>query len=449
MRYFLRNGRIWTNDGDLIDKGTILVEGNEIKAVKPTDELKVSPGGSDEVLNCKGKLIIPGMVNAHTHLYSTLARGLPLPDYSPENLSEVLTGLWWKLDRNLDEEAVRTSARIGGMELIKNGVTTIFDHHSSPGHTAGSLRVIEEEVVEKLGLRSSLCYEVTDRNGQEEARRGIRENLDWLSAVSNRDDDLTAGQFGLHASFSLSSETLEEVGSYLEDLDTGIHIHLAEGREDQEDSLGKYGTRVVNRLDNYGLLDEKSVLAHGIHLSEPEKKILLEKDSFLVHNPRSNMNNGAGVADLEGLIGRGLRVGLGNDGFGFSMIDEFRAALLLQKIYHGSPNILGPDAVGETLFTQNYNLAETAFGIKVGKLKRGYKADLVVMDYPSPTPLTGENFFSHLFFGISGNNYEVETVFVDGNPLMKYSKLVGVEEREEYQNAREISARLWEELKDN
>ncbi len=448
MSYFLSGARIWTNDGSLIEDGTIVIEGDEITTVEPDRELDIEPDESDEVIDCSGKLIVPGMVNSHTHLYSTLSRGLALPGYSPENLSEVLTGLWWKLDRKLNEESVRTSARIGAMEYIKNGVTTIFDHHSSPNHMENSLQLIKEEAVDNLGLRSSLCYEVTDRNGREEAEKGIRENLDWLSVVSNRDDDLTAGQFGLHASFTLSSETLEEVSSYLEDLDTGIHIHLAEGREDQEDSLGNYGTRVVNRLNHFGLLDEKAILAHGIHLSEPEKQILAERNPFVVYNPRSNMNNAAGVTDVAGLLDRGVRVGLGNDGLGFNMIDEFRDALLLQKIYHGSPSTLGLEGIGKTLFDYNYDLASSAFGINLGKLVPGQKADLAVVDYPSPTPVKQDNFFGHLFFGVGGNNYDVETVFIDGKPVMRGSSLVGIEEEQEYRRAREVSERLWNRLQE-
>ncbi len=445
MRYFLSGGRIWTNDGELFEDGELVIEDDKITSVGP-EESDLEPDESDELIDCSDKLIMPGMVNSHSHLYSTLSRGLVLPEYSPENLSEVLTGLWWKLDRKLNEEAIRTSARIGGLEFIKNGVTTIFDHHSSPNHTENSLRLIKDEVVDNLGMRASLCYEVTDRNGEEETQQGIRENLNWLSIVSNRDDDLTAGQFGLHASFTLSSETLEEVSSYLEDLDTGIHIHLAEGREDQEDCLGNYGTRVVNRLNNYGLLDEKAILAHGIHLSEPEKEILAEKDPFLVYNPRSNMNNAAGVTDVSGLLDRGVRVGLGNDGLGFNMIDEFRDALLLQKIYHGSPSTLGLEDTGRTLFEYNYDLAEAAFGTRLGKLIPGHKADLVVVDYPTPTPIEANNLFGHLFFGVGGDNYDVETVFIDGEPVLRDSSPVGIAEEEEYDRAREVSTRLWKRL---
>ncbi|MEF8850163.1 MAG: putative aminohydrolase SsnA [Candidatus Bipolaricaulota bacterium] len=447
MSYLLDGGTIWTNNGELIEDGRILIENGEIAQAGSSEEIADLPEDEGETIDCSRKLLTPGFVNAHTHLYSTLARGLVLPNYSPENLSEVLTGLWWKLDRKLDREATRTSARIGAIELLKNGVTTVFDHHSSPSHTEGSLQLIEEEVVEKIGLRSSLCYEVTDRNGRGEAQQGIRENLDWLSAVSNRNDDLTSGQFGLHASFTLSSDSLEEVSSYLEDLETGIHIHLAEGREDQDDSLNQYGERVVTRLDNHGLIDEHAILAHGIHLSEPEKDLLADRDPFLVHNPRSNMNNGAGVADVEGLLNRGLSVGLGNDGLGFSMIDEFRATLLLQKLYHGSPSFMGLEDVGRMLFEDNYKLAEDAFGIKLGKLSPGYKADIVVINYPSPTPITEENFLGHLFFGTSGNNYEVETVFVDGEPVLRDSELVGLNESDIYRDARKVSERLWKRLK--
>lgn len=445
MRYVVNGGAIWDNDGSLIRNGTIIVE--EDKITKVDDTASIEPRPTDETIDCKGKLIIPGMVNAHTHLYSTLSRGLILPGYSPDNFLEILRGLWWKLDRNLSEETIKVSALIGGIEFLKNGVTTIFDHHSSPGNTPGSLKIIEEALIEKLGLRSSLCYEVSDRNGKDETELGIRENLNWLSRVSNREDDMAAGQFGLHASFTLSTETLEEVGSYLSDIDAGIHIHTAEGQEDQQDALKNYGTRVVSRLNNYNLLNKKSIVVHGIHLSESEKDLLADLDSTLVHNPRSNMNNAVGVADLPGMLRRDISVALGNDGMGFDMIQEFQTANLLEKIYLSDPNALAVDKIGDMLFKNNYQLANNSFGIQIGKIKPDYKADFVVMDYQSPTPLKYENFYGHLLYGFSGNNHKVETVFIDGKPVMRDSVIHGVNEKEIYQNARELASSLWEKVR--
>lgn len=445
MSYLLHGGTIWDNDGSIIRDGAIVIEGEEISEVSTAEE--VDPTNHAETLDCDGKLIIPGLVNAHTHLYSTLSRGLVLPGHSPENFLDILRGLWWKLDRNLTEETIKISALIGGIEFLKNGVTTVFDHHSSPGATPESLTLIKDQLIDKLGMRSSLCYEVSDRNGREETQLGIRENLDWLSFVSNNEDHLAGGQFGLHASFTLSTETLEEVASYTEDLDVGIHIHLAEGLEDQQDSLANYGNRVVNRLDNFNLIDQNSILVHGIHLSEPEKNLLGERKPILVHNPRSNMNNAVGVTDLRGLFERDIDVALGNDGMGFDMITEFQAANFLQKIHHGTPNPIDLIQMGSTLFKNNYELATDTFSVEMGKISPGYKADLVVIDYPQPTPLTEENVYGHFIYGFSGNNHRVETVFVNGEKVLADSSVVGFDESEAYERARNLSSSLWKRIK--
>ncbi len=445
MTYLLYGGNIWNNDGSVIPNGAVVIDGDEITRVGSAGD--VEPNNYDNTIDCSKGLVIPGLVNAHTHIYSTLSRGLILPGDPPENFLEVLTGLWWKLDRNLTEESIKVSALVSGMELLKNGVTTVFDHHSSPGATPGSLKTISEELVGEIGLRGSLCYEVSDRNGEEEKNMGIRENLDWLSYVSNRNDGMVGGQFGLHASFTLSSDTLEEIASYVEDLNVGIHVHLAEGLEDQQDSLSKYGTRVVNRLDSFGLIGPESMLIHGIHLSEPEKNILAERGPTLVYNPRSNMNNAVGVTDLPGMFRRGIDVGLGNDGMGLDMMAEFQAGYFLQKIYHGDPNPLDLTRFGQALFRHNYDLAERTFGAKVGKIAPGYKADIAVLNYQSPTPVSPDNIYGHFLYGFSGNNHPAETVFVDGQPILQDSEVVGINEEEVYERARDLTRTLWERVK--
>ncbi|MBS3812616.1 putative aminohydrolase SsnA [Candidatus Bipolaricaulota bacterium] len=445
MTYLLYGGKIWDNDGSVIQNGAVVIKGDEIVTVDRADKLEQED--YDRTIDCSDKLIIPGLVNAHTHIYSTLSRGLVLPDNPPENFLEILTGLWWKLDRNLTKETIQVSALVAGLEFLKNGVTTVFDHHSSPGATPGSLEIIRDGLVDELGVRSSLCYEVSDRNGKDETDLGIRENLDWLSHVSNSENHMVGGQFGLHASFTLSTNTLEEIASYVEDLDTGVHIHLAEGLEDQQNSLSEYGTRVVNRLDSFGLLRPDSMLVHGIHLAETEKNILAKRAPFIVYNPRSNMNNAVGVADLPGMFRRGIDVGLGNDGMGFDMITEFQAGYFLQKIFQGRPDSIGLPLFGNTLFQNNYELAEETFGVKLGKIVPGYKADIAILDYQAPTPLTQDNVLGHLVYGFSGNNHPVASVFVAGKPVVEDYEVVGVNENEVYKRAQNLARSLWESVK--
>jgi cytosine/adenosine deaminase-related metal-dependent hydrolase len=243
----------------------------------------------------------PGLVNAHHHLYSSLARGMPAPPCAPRTFPEILERVWWRLDRALDLELIRWSALLGALEALEAGTTAIVDHHSSPAAIEGSLDVIAAACAE-VGVRVSCCYEVTDRHGADGARRGLSENVRFLRTGGR-------GYVGAHACSTLSGATLDEVGAAAGELGVGVHIHVAEAASDAEAGA---------RLD--GRAQDDWLLAHCVHLDR-------DLPGTVVHNPRSNLNNAVGYARPA----RFARVVLGTDGIGSDMLEEQRLAFALER----------------------------------------------------------------------------------------------------------------------
>jgi cytosine/adenosine deaminase-related metal-dependent hydrolase len=243
----------------------------------------------------------PGLVNAHHHLYSALARGMPAPARTPQTFLDILELVWWRLDRALDLELIRASARLGALEALEAGTTAIIDHHSSPNAIEGSLDVIADACAE-VGVRAVCCYEVTDRNGLDGAKAGLAENERFLRAGGR-------GFVGAHACFTLSDETLDAVCGLAADLGAGVHIHVAEATDD--DAAGA-------RLDERAR--DSWLLAHAVHLD----RVL---PGTVLHNPRSNLNNAVGY----GRPARFPKVALGTDGIGSDMQEEARLAFALRR----------------------------------------------------------------------------------------------------------------------
>ncbi|HID61805.1 MAG TPA: hypothetical protein EYP49_03520 [Anaerolineae bacterium] len=292
----------------VITDGAILIKGERIADLGPAAEL-VARYPDEERLEAQGKLVMPGLICAHTHFYGAFARGLTIPGQAPQNFPEILERLWWRLDKALWSDDVRYSALVCLIDAIRHGTTTLIDHHASPNVIAGSLDIIAEATLQ-AGVRACLCYEVTDRDGEEKARAGIAENVRFIAEARQRGDPLLAGTFGLHASLTLSDETLEECVGEARDLDAGFHVHVAEDKADVKDSLKKSGLRVVERLNKLGILGPKTIAAHCVHVDAYEIDILRETGTRVVHNPRSNMNNAVGTADVVTMLRRGIEVGI-------------------------------------------------------------------------------------------------------------------------------------------
>jgi len=436
------NGNIvtWTEPNQILEGHEILIQDGLIKAIEPEPVLsQLHP--EEEVLDAQGQLIMPGNICAHTHFYGAFSRGMAIPGEAPKNFYEILASLWWKLDKALDEDGVRYSALTLLIDAIKYGTTTIIDHHASPNFIDGSLDVVYD-AVKASGLRSSLCYEVTDRDGQERALAGIRENVRFIERVEQGEvSPMVKAHFGLHASLTVSDETLEQC--VIENNGrAGFHVHAAEGIVDQEDSLAKHGQRVVERFSDRKVLDEKSILAHGVHLSENEIDLLAQSKSWLTHQPRSNMNNAVGVAPVEKLLQRGVNLCLGNDGFSNAMWQEWFFAYLLQKDHLGDPQAMNGYGVIKIAVNNNSRLATQIWeGLRVGTIEVGAAADIIFVDYHAITPLNAGNLPWHILFGFRDGM--VTMTMAGGKVLMKDRKLLFFDEKEIATKSREIAASTW------
>ena len=435
------NGNLITQDSrlPLIEDGCVAIEDGLIAEVGATADLQRRHPAA-QFVNARGRVIMPGLINTHMHLYSTFARGMALKDEAPENFLEILKRLWWRLDKALTLEDVYLSAMVAMIDCVKNGTTTIFDHHSSPGAVTGSLLRIAE-AARQAGVRSCLCYEVTDREGAEIADQSIEENREFLAHCKQSEDPLVRGLFGLHASFTLSDQTLARCARVAAELDAGFHVHVAEGEADVAQCEREHGKRVVERLHDLGILGSKTIAAHCVHVNSVEIDLLRGSKTNVIHNPESNMANAVGSAPVLEMMRRGVRVGLGTDGYTTDMFESLKVANMLQKHQTGRSDAGWTEAPA-MLFSGNAAIASECFGSPVGKLIPGALADVIVVDYDPPTPLRGANIASHTLFGVSGRS--VITTIIGGRIVMEDRKLLEIDEQEVMAKARVSVEKLWQ-----
>jgi putative selenium metabolism protein SsnA len=434
------NGTLITQDDrlPLIADGCVAIQDGLIAEIGGTADLQRRHPAA-QFVNAHGHVIMPGLINTHMHLYSTFARGMALKDEAPDNFLQILERLWWRLDRALTLDDVYLSAMVALIDCIKNGTTTIFDHHSSPGAVTGSLSRIAE-AARQTGVRSCLCYEVTDRDGAEVADQGIEENRAFLTDCKQSKNSLIHGLFGLHASFTVSDKTMARCTVLAKELDAGFHIHVAEGEADVAQCRREHGKRVVERLRDLGILGSKTIAAHCVHVNDNEIGLLKDSKTNVVHNPESNMANAVGSAPVLEMVGRGVRVGLGTDGYTTDLFESLKVANALQKHRTGQPGA-GWTEVPAMLFSANADLASESFGRPVGKLIPGAHADLIIVDYDPPTPLRASNITGHILFGVSGRS--VETTIIGGRIVMEDRKLLEIDEQEVMAKARASAEKLW------
>lgn len=398
---------------------------------------RIAKAGGGPRHDCSGCLVVPGNVCAHTHLYSALARGMPYALEPPTSFVEILQRVWWRLDRALDEETVRASALVGGMEALLSGTTTLVDHHASPNAIDGSLDVIEESL-RRLGVRSVLCYETSDRDGADRARAGVHENRRFLERVRREGLSLARGMVGAHASFTLSDETLAACTAAAGEFAVGLHVHAAEDAADERDALARDGLRVAARLSRAGALDERTLLAHGVHLDDEETALVRAARCSIAHNARSNMNNSIGRARLQAL---GERVSLGTDGIGSDMFEESRTAFFRLREDDGGT---GGDWPLQRL-AESAHLAGRAFGEPLlGSLQPGAPADLAVLDYAAPAPVHDRSFAGHWVFGLASRH--VRDVMVAGEWAVLDRRLARADQQELAAGALAEAERLWRRL---
>lgn len=443
MNLLIHNVVIFTNDdqNNVLHGHAVAIEGSRIREVGPESKLKEKYSHNQQI-DGAGRLLMPGLINAHMHFYGTFARGLALPK-APSNFAEILSMLWWKLDCSLDAEANYYSALIPAITAVKSGVTAVIDHHASPNAVRGSLDRIEE-ALNLVGLRGVLCYEVSDRDGKEICAQGFEENARYIEKCQkNKEKDpdhLFDAMVGLHASFTLENESLERAAELSHSAKRGCHIHLLEDELDREKTLENYKIGVVERLLEYGILGERSIAAHAIHVNENEIDLLAQSNTIVVHNPQSNMNNAVGRADIVKLLQKDILVGIGTDGMSVDVKPDVRTGNLLHKHDLKDPNV-GWVEIQKMTLKNNPTIFKRVTGQKVGRIEEDYLADLILIDYYPPTPMTNENFWGHFLFGIA--DAMVDTTIVNGKIVMESKQLVNIDEEKIAAESSKCAEGVW------
>lgn len=406
-----------------ITQGNLLVESGTNQGIRFIDDYELHSLGIElEQVDCQGKYATQAFVNAHHHAYSALATGMPQPKEAPENFLEILQKIWWNLDKALTKDMVEISAAVTAIKSAKNGVSFVIDHHASPFAIPGSLKSMAKQF-ESIGMNHLLCYEISDRDGKEIRDEGLQETDDYLSNYP--------GLVGLHAAFTLSDDSLAKARDLARKHLSGVHIHVAEDLFDQQYNKEKYGKTVVERLNDFELLDfDKTILAHCIHIDERERKTIADSKAWVVQNPESNLNNQVGFFNSQGIHNKSL---LGTDGMHSNMIRSAQSAFFAGL---GKDDIDIPKAYHRFRNAHNY-LSENNF--------RGIgDNNLVLFDYNSATPLTRANFLGHFFYALE--NTAVDSLIVNGSFTMKNKIVLHADEGLIMQEARKLALLLWKRL---
>ena len=399
----------------------ILIEEGENGKLIFLDEIPDSLSAS-EIIDCTGKFVTKSFAVGHHHVYSALARGMPAPAKNPNNFYEVLEYIWWNIDKALDKEMIEASALTTAIACAKSGSTFVIDHHASPNFIKGSLDVIAK-AFDKVGVNHLLCYEITDRDGMDKAEQGLDETEDYIKSKQ--------GLIGLHAAFTVGDKTMQSAVDLMKKYNSGIHIHVAEDKYDQKYSTENYGKSVVERLNDFGVLDSsKTILGHCLHLDDKEKSLIKNSKAWIVQNTESNLNNNVGYFNSSGL---GENIFLGTDGMHSDMLRSAQAAFFVGQ---GFDNID---------FVSGYERFRRVHAyIKANKFSGDGENNLVILDYDSPTELSEDNFLGHFIFGLRERH--IQHVISNGKLIVKDKRIISVDEDDILAFSKEQGKRLWRKL---
>lgn len=421
------------------EDGAIYIKENVIEDVGYREDI-LAKYPEEEVVDRSDKLVLPGMICAHSHIYSTYARGMSVSKPT-DNFFHVLENQWWALDKQLTLKDVKLNGLCTYMESIANGVTTIIDHHAGPNSIDGSLFTLAEAAKE-VGMRASLCYEVSDRDGIEKSEQGIKENIAWIKQAQ-KEDDMLHGLFGLHASFTISDETMEKAQKAMDGVYDGYHVHIAEGIEDQWETLRKHGKRVVERFEGFNVFSKHTLAIHNVHVNEREMDILKHHDTMAVFNPESNMNNAVGCPPILRMLEKGILVGMGTDAYTNDMFDSMKVSNILL-----SHNACDPTkGFGETIelqFKNNPKIMDRYLEKAVGRIQKGAYADIITFEYDPYTPLNANNWPGHSLFGLTGRL--VNDTIINGKFVMKDREIVNIDRAKIHADSRQRAKEIWPNL---
>lgn len=434
----IKNACVITGGGVNYPNGYVYINDGVIVAVGPMSGLRKIVGA--KIIDAKGSYCLPAFTNPHTHFYGALSRGMRVARMP--KFGDVLKNLWWRLDQKLSIDDIFISTQVCAIEAIKNGVTTIFDHHASYGAIKDSLGTIAR-ALKPFGIRASLCYEISDRNGKKARAEAIKESGDWLAHVGGcleRDREYPfRGMVGLHASMTLSDDTLKIARELADAYDVGCHVHVAEGREDLNIIGGLFGKTPVSRFVKSGVLNERSLAAHCVHVTGDDIKLLRTCKTTVIHNPMSNLNNAVGISPVVALQKLHVPVAIGTDGMSAGVFDDIKLAAFLHKL--GTNDAQMGMNTESAVWGVAARLSSRIFEKDIGVIRKGAAADVIIADSKPPTEVNDANGWWHVLFGVM--NSPIRTVFANGRMVMQDFELLGIKEEEIAKEARVLAKKMW------
>jgi len=426
----------------ILSDHSIFIEDGKFRAIGKTSDI-MRDWKAEGVIDASGGIVMPGLICSHTHLYGMLLRGATLDIAPPSDFTQILQRIWWPVDESLTLDDAYASALVGCLEFLKTGTTTFADTYSGPNSIDGVLDMIAK-AVDEVGIRGLIAFEATERHSRQEGERGVQENVRFARRIGKEQGSKVKPLFSLHASFTVTDELIQSVRRLASELAVPVTIHTSEGLGDLQHNMVRYGKRTVERLRDVGLLAPDVVLAHCVQVNGDELDIVAASGAKVAHNPMSNMLNAVGTAPVRDMLRRGIRVGLGNDGYIFDGFENIRAAYLIHRVMSRDPNAIDAYSVLEMATitgAELYGLAKELGSIEVGK-----KADLIVIKPDVlPTPLNSDSAAGHLINSIDGD--DVRTTIVDGRIVMRDRTVLTADEKTAQRKAQEAAAGLWERLR--
>ena len=426
----------------ILEGYAVAIEGGKVIEIEKASTLEKKHNRAD-VIDATGRIVMPGIICSHSHLYGMLLRAAPLNITPPSDFTQILQRVWWPMDEAMNFDDAYASALVASVEFAKSGVTTFADTYSGPNSISGSLDHIAR-AVEEVGIRGFVAFEATERHSAEEGAQGVQENIRFAEKMKTKPDAKAKPLLSIHASFTVSDNLIKRVRELASKYHIPTTIHASEGMVDLHHNLENYGKRTVERLRDVGLLGKDTVLAHCVNIDEREIRIVAESGSGVAHNPMSNMLNAVGVTPLLDMLRMNVRVGLGNDGYIFDMFENMRTVFLLHRLHHKNPNAIDPYTILEMATINGAKL----YGIEkeIGSIEVGKRADVIIIK-PGilPTPLNSNTAVGHLTNTVDGD--DVETVLVDGKPIVRNKKLLTFSEERAQEISQSAAEKLWDRLK--
>jgi putative selenium metabolism protein SsnA len=439
----VNNGVVVTmnSERNILEGYSVVVRDGRIHEVDKSSRLEGKYSEAD-VLDASGRIVMPGIVCSHSHLYGIMLRGAALKIEPPSDFTQILQRVWWPVDEALTVEDAYASALVSSLEFAKSGVTMFADTYSGPNSISGVLDHIAR-AVEEVGIRGFIAFEATERHTKDEGSRGIKENIRFAEKMHTNPDSKAKPLFSIHASFTVSDDLIKEVRALATKYRVPVTIHTSEGLGDVHHNLENYGKRTLERLEDVGLLGPDVILAHCVNVTDDEIDIIARTKTGVAHNPMSNMLNAVGVAPIPKMLGKHVNVGLGNDGYIFDMFENMRAVFLVHRLQNRNPNAIDPYTILEMSTINGAKL----YGMdkELGSIEVGKRADMIIIK-PStlPTPLNAETVVGHLINTVDGD--DVEHVMVNGKLIVRNKRLLTYDEEKAQTLSQASAAKLWSRL---